>query len=117
MTWLASSPILVSSTRQLGHSHRRCHPQEDSSVSSTYEEVVWCIQFGRDEVVKAKDEAGGYTFDDAGEASTDFFSLNIDHGPNGVEIHTFGLHGTEDQKLLGPLEENIEKETAFVALD
>ncbi|KAL0571556.1 Malate dehydrogenase, cytoplasmic [Marasmius crinis-equi] len=116
-----------------------------------YDQLVHRIQFGGDEVVKAKDGAGSATlsmayagakftnallrglngekgvvtptfvksplFEDQG---IDFFSSNVELGPNGVEkIHPIGPLSAEEEKLLEAclpeLKKNIEKGKAFVA--
>jgi len=116
-----------------------------------YEKIVHRIQYGGDEVVKAKDGAGSATlsmayagakftnallrglngekgvitptfvksplFEDQG---VDFFSSNVELGPNGVEkIHPIGPISAEEQTLLDAclpeLKKNIEKGKAFVA--
>ncbi|KAF9651046.1 malate dehydrogenase [Thelephora ganbajun] len=115
-----------------------------------YNKVVNRIQYGGDEVVKAKDGAGSATLSMAyagakftnallrglaGEKSVitptfiksplfadqdiDFFSSNVELGPNGVEkIHSIGELTGEEQKLLEAclpeLKKNIEKGKAFV---
>jgi malate dehydrogenase len=117
----------------------------------SYEKIVHRIQYGGDEVVKAKDGAGSATLSMAyagakftnlllrglnGEKGVitptfvksplfvdqgiDFFSSNVELGPNGVEkIHPIGPISAEEQKLLDAclpeLKKNIEKGKAFVA--
>ncbi|TFK35858.1 malate dehydrogenase [Crucibulum laeve] len=116
-----------------------------------YEKIVHRIQYGGDEVVKAKDGAGSATLSMAyagakftnsllrglnGEKGVvtptfvrsplyedqgiDFFSSNVELGPNGVEkIHPVGNISAEEEKLLEAclpeLKKNIEKGKAFVA--
>ncbi|KAG7085779.1 Malate dehydrogenase, cytoplasmic [Marasmius oreades] len=116
-----------------------------------YDKLVHRIQFGGDEVVKAKDGAGSATLSMAyagarftnsllrglnGEKGVttptfvksplfvdrgiDFFSSNVELGPNGVEkIHPIGPLSAEEEKLmeacLPELKKNIEKGKAFVA--
>lgn len=117
----------------------------------TYEKLVHRIQFGGDEVVKAKDGAGSATLSMAyagarftnsvlrglngekgvvtptfvksplfADQGVDFFSSNVELGPNGVEkIHPIGPISPEEEKLLQAclpdLKKNIEKGKAFVA--
>ncbi|EMD31749.1 NAD-malate dehydrogenase [Gelatoporia subvermispora B] len=117
----------------------------------TWSKLVYRIQFGGDEVVKAKDGAGSATlsmayagakFTDAllrglkgekgvvtptfvksdlfADQGIDFFSSNVELGPNGVEkIHPLGPISAEEQKLLDEclpdLKKNIEKGKNFVA--
>ncbi|KAJ2932555.1 hypothetical protein H1R20_g4526, partial [Candolleomyces eurysporus] len=116
-----------------------------------YDKVVHRIQYGGDEVVKAKDGAGSATLSMAyagakftnsllrglnGEKGVitptfvksplyedqgiEFFSSNVELGPNGVEkIHPVGPLSAEEEKLLEAcipeLKKNIEKGKAFVA--
>jgi len=116
-----------------------------------YEKLVHRIQFGGDEVVKAKDGAGSATLSMAyagakftnsllrglngekgvitptfvksplyADKGIDFFSSNVELGPNGVEkIHPIGPISAEEEKLLEAclpeLKKNIEKGKAFVA--
>ncbi|KAJ2924256.1 hypothetical protein H1R20_g12837, partial [Candolleomyces eurysporus] len=116
-----------------------------------YDKVVHRIQYGGDEVVKAKDGAGSATLSMAyagakftnsllrglnGEKGVitptfvksplyedqgiEFFSSNVELGPNGVEkIHPVGPLSSEEEKLLEAcipeLKKNIEKGKAFVA--
>jgi len=116
-----------------------------------YTKLVQRIQYGGDEVVKAKDGAGSATlsmayagakftnsllrglngekdiitptfvksplFEDQG---IDFFSSNVELGPNGVEkIYPIGELSAEEEKLLEAcipeLKKNIEKGRNFVA--
>ncbi|KZO93626.1 malate dehydrogenase [Calocera viscosa TUFC12733] len=113
--------------------------------------LVHRIQFGGDEVVKAKDGAGSATLSMAYAASkftnsllraingekgiivpsfvrsplfeaegVDFFSSNVELGPEGVEkIHELGAISPEEQKLLDAcipdLIKNIKKGQEFVA--
>ncbi|TEB23470.1 malate dehydrogenase [Coprinellus micaceus] len=116
-----------------------------------YSKVVHRIQYGGDEVVKAKDGAGSATlsmayagakfansvlrglngekgvvtptfvksplFEDKG---VEYFSSNVELGPNGVEkIHPIGQLTAEEEKLLEAcipeLKKNIEKGKAFVS--
>ncbi|KAF6754150.1 malate dehydrogenase [Ephemerocybe angulata] len=115
-----------------------------------YGKVVHRIQYGGDEVVKAKDGAGSATLSMAyagakftnsllrglnGEKGVvtptfvrsplyedqgiDFFSSNVELGPEGVQkIHPIGEITAEEQKLLEAclpeLKKNIEKGKAFV---
>ncbi|KAJ7499690.1 NAD-malate dehydrogenase [Mycena latifolia] len=116
-----------------------------------YEKIVNRIQFGGDEVVKAKDGAGSATLSMAyagakfanlvlrglngekgvvtptfvksplfADQGVDFFSSNVELGPNGVEkIHPIGELSAEEETLLAAcipeLKKNIEKGKAFVA--
>ncbi|KAK2460056.1 hypothetical protein APHAL10511_007933 [Amanita phalloides] len=116
-----------------------------------WEKLVSRIQFGGDEVVKAKDGAGSATLSMAyagakfthallrglsgekgvvtptfvksplfADQGVDFFSSNVELGPNGVEkIHPLGPLSPEEQKLLEvclpDLKKNIEKGRQFVA--
>ncbi|KAH9999539.1 lactate/malate dehydrogenase [Russula vinacea] len=102
-----------------------------------YEKLVYRIQFGGDEVVKAKDGAGSATLSMAyaekgvitptfvksdlfASKGVDFFSSNVELGINGVEkIHPIGPLSAEEEKLLEAclpdLKKNIEKGYAFVA--
>ncbi|KAF8665688.1 hypothetical protein AX16_000141 [Volvariella volvacea WC 439] len=116
-----------------------------------YEKLVHRIQYGGDEVVKAKDGAGSATLSMAyagakftnallrglngekgvvtptfvksplyADQGIDFFSSNVELGPNGVEkIHPIGNISAEEQKLLEAclpeLKKNIEKGKAFVS--
>ncbi|KAK7018657.1 Malate dehydrogenase, cytoplasmic [Paramarasmius palmivorus] len=116
-----------------------------------YEKLVYRIQYGGDEVVKAKDGAGSATLSMAyagakftnsllrglngekgvvtptfvksplfADKGIDFFSSNVELGPNGVEkIHPIGPLSAEEEKLmeacLPELKKNIEKGYAFVA--
>ncbi|KAF7554630.1 hypothetical protein G7Z17_g2815 [Cylindrodendrum hubeiense] len=122
------------------------HPDLSSDA-----ELVKRVQFGGDEVVKAKDGAGSATLSMAmagarmadsvlraaqGEKGVieptfvesplykdqgvDFFSSQVELGPNGVEtIHPIGPVDAAEEKLieacLGDLKKNIEKGVAFVA--
>jgi len=117
----------------------------------SYEKIVYRIQYGGDEVVKAKDGAGSATLSMAyagakfthallrglngekgvvtptfvksplyADQGIDFFSSQVELGPNGVEkIHPIGPISPEEQKLLDAalpeLKKNIEKGKAFVA--
>ncbi|KAF7291834.1 malate dehydrogenase [Mycena chlorophos] len=120
-------------------------------TGEAYAALVNRIQFGGDEVVKAKDGAGSATlsmayagakfanavlrglngekgvvtptfvksplFEDKG---VDFFSSNVELGPNGVEkIHPIGQLSAEEEKLMEAcipeLKKNIEKGKAFAA--
>ncbi|KAI0031543.1 lactate/malate dehydrogenase [Vararia minispora EC-137] len=119
-------------------------------AGETYEKIVHRIQFGGDEVVKAKDGAGSATLSMAyagakfanavlrglkGEAGVvtptfvksplfadqgvEYFSSNVELGPNGVEkIHPLGPLTAEEEKLLAAclpdLKKNIEKGVQFV---
>ncbi|KAL6863571.1 lactate/malate dehydrogenase [Trichoderma novae-zelandiae] len=121
------------------------HPDLSSNA-----ELVNRVQFGGDEVVKAKDGAGSATLSMAfagarmadsllraadGEKGVieptfvdsplykdqgiDFFSSNVELGPNGVEkIHPIGKVDANEEKLiqacLGDLKKNIAKGVAFV---
>ncbi|EHK27022.1 uncharacterized protein TRIVIDRAFT_82137 [Trichoderma virens Gv29-8] len=121
------------------------HPELSSNA-----ELVNRVQFGGDEVVKAKDGAGSATLSMAfagarmadallraadGEKGVieptfvesplykdqgiEFFSTNVELGPNGVEkIHPIGNIDANEQKLveacLGDLKKNIAKGVAFV---
>ncbi|PTB73782.1 malate dehydrogenase [Trichoderma longibrachiatum ATCC 18648] len=121
------------------------HPELSSNA-----ELVNRVQFGGDEVVKAKDGAGSATLSMAfagarmadsllraadGEKGVieptfvdsplykdqgiDFFSSNVELGPNGVEkIHPIGKIDANEEKLieacLGDLKKNIAKGVAFV---
>ncbi|KAF7294390.1 malate dehydrogenase [Mycena kentingensis (nom. inval.)] len=116
-----------------------------------YEKLVYRIQYGGDEVVKAKDGAGSATLSMAyagakfanavlrglngekgvvtptfvksplfADQGVDFFSSNVELGPNGVEkIHPIGELSAEEKKLmeacLPELKKNIEKGKAFAA--
>ncbi|KAH9853334.1 malate dehydrogenase [Lenzites betulinus] len=116
-----------------------------------YQKLVHRIQFGGDEVVKAKDGAGSATLSMAyagarftgdllraihgekgvvvptfvksplfADQGIDFFSSNVELGPNGVEkIHPLGELTAEEQKLLEAclpdLKANIEKGKKFVS--
>ncbi|KAM0446007.1 hypothetical protein ACHAPV_009762 [Trichoderma viride] len=120
------------------------HPDLSSNA-----ELVNRVQFGGDEVVKAKDGAGSATLSMAfagarmadallraadGEKGVieptfvdsplykdqgiDFFSTNVELGPNGVEkIHPIGKLDANEEKLveacLGDLKKNIAKGVAF----
>ncbi|KAL7897415.1 lactate/malate dehydrogenase [Trichoderma sp. TUCIM 5745] len=120
------------------------HPDLSSNA-----ELVKRVQFGGDEVVKAKDGAGSATLSMAfagarmadallraadGEKGVieptfvdsplykdqgiDFFSTNVELGPNGVEkIHPIGKLDANEEKLveacLGDLKKNIAKGVAF----
>ncbi|PNP44146.1 malate dehydrogenase [Trichoderma gamsii] len=120
------------------------HPDLSSNA-----ELVKRVQFGGDEVVKAKDGAGSATLSMAfagarmadallraadGEKGVieptfvdsplykdqgiDFFSTNVELGPNGVEkIHPIGKIDANEEKLveacLGDLKKNIAKGVAF----
>ncbi|KAL4241468.1 malate dehydrogenase [Abortiporus biennis] len=122
-----------------------------SITGEAYEKLVHRIQFGGDEVVKAKDGAGSATLSMAYAGATfthkllrglngekgvitptfvksplfadqgiDFFSSNVELGPNGVEkIHPLGQLSASEEKLLAAclpdLKKNIEKGKAFVA--
>ncbi|KII96137.1 hypothetical protein PLICRDRAFT_151265 [Plicaturopsis crispa FD-325 SS-3] len=113
--------------------------------------LVHRIQYGGDEVVKAKDGAGSATLSMAyagakfanallrglngekgvvtptfvksplfADQGLDFFSSNVELGPNGVaKIHPLGPLSAEEEKLLAAcipeLKKNIEKGYAFVA--
>ncbi|PPQ66598.1 hypothetical protein CVT24_006909 [Panaeolus cyanescens] len=115
------------------------------------DKLVHRIQFGGDEVVKAKDGAGSATLSMAyagakftnallrglngekgvvtptfvqsplfADQGVDFFSSNVELGPNGVEkIHPIGQVTEYEEKLLAAclpeLKKNIEKGRAFVA--
>jgi len=120
-------------------------------AGEAYAALVHRIQYGGDEVVKAKDGAGSATlsmayagakfansllrglngekgvvtptfvksplFEDKG---IDFFSSNVELGPEGVaKIHPIGALTAEEEKLLEAclpeLKKNIEKGKAFVA--
>ncbi|KKP06468.1 malate dehydrogenase [Trichoderma harzianum] len=121
------------------------HPDLSSNA-----ELVHRVQFGGDEVVKAKDGAGSATLSMAfagarmadallraadGEKGVieptfvesplykdqgiEFFSTNVELGPDGVEkIHPIGKIDANEQKLveacLGDLKKNIAKGVAFV---
>ncbi|KAF3070025.1 hypothetical protein TsFJ059_006450 [Trichoderma semiorbis] len=121
------------------------HPDLSSNA-----ELVNRVQFGGDEVVKAKDGAGSATLSMAfagarmadallraadGEKGVieptfvesplykdqgiEFFSTNVELGPDGVEkIHPIGKIDANEQKLveacLGDLKKNIAKGVAFV---
>ncbi|KAL7919094.1 lactate/malate dehydrogenase [Trichoderma austrokoningii] len=121
------------------------HPDLSSNA-----ELVKRVQFGGDEVVKAKDGAGSATLSMAfagarmadallraadGEKGVieptfvdsplykdqgiEFFSTNVELGPNGVEkIHPIGKLDANEEKLveacLGDLKKNIAKGVAFV---
>jgi len=140
-----------------GHSGPTIVPLlSQSSIGKTvtgeaYEKLVHRIQFGGDEVVKAKDGAGSATLSMAyagakfanavlrglngekgvttptfvksplfADQGIDFFSSNVELGPNGVEkIHPLGELSAEETKLLEAclpeLKKNIEKGKAFVA--
>jgi malate dehydrogenase len=120
-------------------------------TGDAYEKLVYRIQFGGDEVVKAKDGAGSATLSMAyagakftnallrglngekgvitptfvksplyADQGIDFFSSNVELGPDGVEkIHSIGELSAEEEKLLAAclpeLKKNIEKGKAFVA--
>jgi len=120
-------------------------------TGETYDQLVHRIQYGGDEVVKAKDGAGSATLSMAyagakftnsllrglnGEKGVitptfvksplftdqgiDFFSSNVELGPNGVEkIYPIGELSAEEKKLLDAclpeLKKNIEKGKKFVA--
>ncbi|KDQ65172.1 hypothetical protein JAAARDRAFT_28811 [Jaapia argillacea MUCL 33604] len=122
-----------------------------SVKGEAFEKIVYRIQYGGDEVVKAKDGAGSATLSMAyagakftnsllrglnGEKGVitptfvksplyedqgiDFFSSNVELGPNGVEkIFPIGPISPEEQKLLEEclpqLKANIEKGKAFAA--
>ncbi|KAJ6468999.1 lactate/malate dehydrogenase [Mycena vitilis] len=126
-------------------------PHGKGVTGEAYEKLVYRIQFGGDEVVKAKDGAGSATLSMAyagakfanavlrglngekgvvtptfvksplfADQGIDFFSSNVELGPNGVEkIHPIGQLSAEEQKLLEAclpeLKKNIEKGKAFVA--
>ncbi|KAJ8075942.1 Malate dehydrogenase, cytoplasmic [Marasmius tenuissimus] len=138
-----SGPTIVPLLSQSSHGK--------SVTGEVYEKLVHRIQFGGDEVVKAKDGAGSATLSMAyagakftnallrglnGEKGVvtptfvksplyedqgiDFFSSNVELGPNGVEkIHPIGSLSAEEEKLmeacLPELKKNIEKGKAFVA--
>ncbi|KAI5457004.1 lactate/malate dehydrogenase [Mariannaea sp. PMI_226] len=121
------------------------HPELSSNA-----ELVNRVQFGGDEVVKAKDGAGSATLSMAfagarmadailraakGEKGViepsfvesplykdqgiDFFSTNVELGPEGVaQIHPIGKVDANEEKLieacLGDLKKNIEKGVKFV---
>jgi len=116
-----------------------------------YDALVYRIQYGGDEVVKAKDGAGSATLSMAWAAAkfthsllralngekgvivptfvksplfekegVEFFSSNVELGPNGVEkIHPLGNISPIEQKLveaaIPELKKNIEKGLKFVA--
>lgn len=120
-------------------------------TGETYDQLVHRIQYGGDEVVKAKDGAGSATLSMAyagakftnsllrglngekgvitptfvksplfAEQGIDFFSSNVELGPNGVEtIYPIGELSAEEKKLLDAclpeLKTNIEKGKKFVA--
>ncbi|KAI0075415.1 NAD-malate dehydrogenase [Panus rudis PR-1116 ss-1] len=120
-------------------------------TGEVYDKLVHRIQFGGDEVVKAKDGAGSATLSMAyagarfanallrglagekgvvtptfvksplfADKGIDFFSSNVELGPNGVEqIHPLGPLSAQEEKLLEAclpeLKKNIEKGKAFVA--
>ncbi|TFK63985.1 malate dehydrogenase [Pluteus cervinus] len=149
----AESPVTVIG----GHSGATIVPLLSQSeygkkiTGEAYEKLVNRIQFGGDEVVKAKDGAGSATLSMAyagakfthallrglngekgvvtptfvksplyADQGIDFFSSNVELGPNGVEkIHEIGPLTAEEQKLLEAclpeLKKNIEKGKAFVA--
>jgi malate dehydrogenase len=115
-----------------------------------WEELVYRIQYGGDEVVKAKDGAGSATLSMAYAAAeftnqllramggekgivapsfvqsplyekegVEFFSSNVELGPNGVEkIHPLGPLTAEEEKLvqacIPELKKNIAKGVSFV---
>ncbi|KAI8984897.1 malate dehydrogenase [Trametes punicea] len=125
-------------------------PQGKGLSGEAYEKLVHRIQFGGDEVVKAKDGAGSATLSMAyagarftgdllralngekgvvtptfvksplfADQGIDFFSSNVELGPNGVEkIHPLGDLTEREQKLLEAclpdLKKNIEKGKKFV---
>ena len=127
------------------------HPLPSGFAQDALEQLTNRIQFGGDEVVKAKDGAGSATLSMAmagarfaesllkaaqGEKGVvepafvesplfkdqgvDFFSTNVELGPNGVEkIHPLGPLSASEEKLLEAclpeLKKNIEKGKAFVA--
>ncbi|KAF8627317.1 hypothetical protein AX15_004437 [Amanita polypyramis BW_CC] len=120
-------------------------------TGETLQKLVHRIQYGGDEVVKAKDGAGSATLSMAyagakftnsllrglsgekgvitptfvkselyADQGIDFFSSNVELGPNGVEkIYPLGPLSPEEQKLLEAclpeLKKNIEKGKQFVA--
>ncbi|KAI0829225.1 malate dehydrogenase [Trametes gibbosa] len=126
-------------------------PAGKGVTGEAYEKLVHRIQFGGDEVVKAKDGAGSATLSMAyagarftgdllraihgekgvivptfvksplfADQGIDFFSSNVELGPNGVEkIHPIGELTAEEQKLLEAclpdLKKNIEKGKKFVS--
>ncbi|KAL1938658.1 hypothetical protein VTO73DRAFT_11473 [Trametes versicolor] len=126
-------------------------PQGKSVSGEAYEKLVHRIQFGGDEVVKAKDGAGSATLSMAyagarftgdllraingekgvvvptfvksplfADQGIDFFSSQVELGPNGVQkIHPLGELTAEEQKLLEAclpeLKKNIEKGKKFVS--
>ncbi|KAF7354650.1 malate dehydrogenase [Mycena sanguinolenta] len=126
-----------------GHSGATIVPLLSSSNGKSvsgeaYEKLVHRIQFGGDEVVKAKDGAGSATLSMAyagakgvttptfvksplfADQGIDFFSSNVELGPEGVEkIHPLGELSAQETKLLEAclpeLKKNIEKGKAFVA--
>lgn len=117
----------------------------------TYDKLVYRIQYGGDEVVKAKDGAGSATLSMAfagakfansllralkgekgivvptfvksplfAKEGIDFFSSNVELGPNGVEkIHELGQISPAEEELLKAalpeLKKNIEKGIKFAA--
>ncbi|EIN03963.1 malate dehydrogenase [Punctularia strigosozonata HHB-11173 SS5] len=119
-------------------------------TGESYEKIVHRIQYGGDEVVKAKDGAGSATLSMAyagakftnsllrgltgekgvvtptfvksplfADQGIDFFSSNVELGPNGVEkIHEIGPLSPEEEKLLAAclpeLKKNIQKGKSFV---
>merc|ERR1712187_1028425 len=95
------------------------------------DELVNRIQFGGDEVVKAKDGAGSATLSMAfagarfvesplyKDQGVDFFASKVELGPNGAEkILPVGNVTAYEQKLLeaclGDLKKNIQKGIDFV---
>ncbi|KAI0637593.1 malate dehydrogenase [Trametes polyzona] len=125
-------------------------PQGKGLTGEVYDKLVHRIQFGGDEVVKAKDGAGSATLSMAyagarftgdllralngekgvvaptfvksplfADQGIDFFSSNVELGPNGVEkIHPLGELSAQEKKLLEAclpdLKKNIEKGKKFV---
>ncbi|KAF8691103.1 hypothetical protein AX14_007651 [Amanita brunnescens Koide BX004] len=126
-------------------------PHGKKVTGEAYAKLVHRIQFGGDEVVKAKDGAGSATLSMAyagakftnallrglsgekgvitptfvksplfADRGVDFFSSNVELGPNGVEkIYPIGELSAEEVKLLEAclpdLKKNIEKGKQFVA--
>ncbi|KAI0366252.1 malate dehydrogenase [Pilatotrama ljubarskyi] len=126
-------------------------PQGKNLTGEVYDKLVHRIQFGGDEVVKAKDGAGSATLSMAyagarftgdllramngekgvvaptfvksplfADQGIDFFSSNVELGPNGVEkIHPLGQLSAQEEKLLEAclpeLKKNIEKGKKFVS--
>ncbi|KAM6489252.1 malate dehydrogenase [Amanita muscaria] len=138
-----SGPTIVPLLSQIEHGK--------NVKGETYDKLVHRIQFGGDEVVKAKDGAGSATLSMAyagakftnallrglngekgvvtptfvksplfADQGIDFFSSNVELGPNGVEkIHPLGPLSEEEKKLLDAclpeLKKNIEKGKQFAS--